>query len=690
MSILSNIAVGLNTRKEHNNLSQDTHTTAEIGYFQPTFCRYLVPKSHFRISAKSLVRLSPLAVPTMGRISLRHYFSFVDLNTIWTPFEALRTGNNFTYADGVTQTPFSAPVFSIWNYIERAFAGDYLSTGLNIHRSFYCTVYKNGTVVLGGSLASELSSCQSNLSTFPALPIYYLQQANGNGIRMTAKTATSVSMTSNSGGNSLLGFPLVVNTNADFSIRVDVGSDTYMFLCRYTSFGKRLRKFFIGAGYSFNFYDAENVTPFKLLGIYKAWFDKFAVQRSINFNNTHCYKIMKYLSEVRPSQREYPIIFNTSQGYADYIGKEFISFIDELADLCYVLPPDYFSASDTTSSRGAYGNNSNGGLSISSINDLVAGVTDNRDIVDASVQNPVELSNSQSLLTGVGIELLNRAYRFVNKRSVVGRKISELLKLEGESDIHNNAHEQVHHLGSSRVDINISDVMSLADTSSASLGDYAGRGIGFKDSDEFVYDSPTYGFLLCLTAVVPTSGYFQGILKENKDSHRFDFFTEDYDAIGYQSLAMNELVSDFQFASASTNNPLGTSFGYLGVVPRYQHLRVGRNICNGDISCPSVQPVMLPYNIDRHFITRDPSVSNNYDFNAVNLPSVYPETFREVKADSGYGDYNRIFQYMSNDFDHFIIHIVFDCDVLSPLKSVRNAYDTFQDDDNKSMEVKHE
>ena len=56
MSILSNIAVGLNTRKEHNNLSQDTHTTAEIGYFQPTFCRYLVPKSHFKISAKSLVR----------------------------------------------------------------------------------------------------------------------------------------------------------------------------------------------------------------------------------------------------------------------------------------------------------------------------------------------------------------------------------------------------------------------------------------------------------------------------------------------------------------------------------------------------------------------------------------------------------------------------------------------------------
>ena len=113
MSFIGNIGIGLSNKKSTFNLGQDTHTTAEIGYMQPTYCRYVVPGSHMEISSRNLVRLSPMAVPTMGRLSLRNYFYFVDMATLWTPFDALRNQTNYTYGDGSVYTPVKCPTFSV-------------------------------------------------------------------------------------------------------------------------------------------------------------------------------------------------------------------------------------------------------------------------------------------------------------------------------------------------------------------------------------------------------------------------------------------------------------------------------------------------------------------------------------------------------------------------------------------------
>ena len=65
-------------------------------------------------------------------------------------------------------------------------------------------------------------------------------------------------------------------------------------------------------------------------------------------------------------------------------------------------------------------------------------------------------------------------------------------------------------------------------------------------------------------------------------------------------------------------------------------------------------------------------------------------TFRQIRANDAYGDYNRIFQYVGSDYDHFILHFNFNVDVVSPMKSVANSYDTFQDDDTNSLEFAKE
>ena len=81
-SLIPKISLGVDTKKgNHFDISSLTHTTSEIGYVQPTFSKNIVPKSKVRIGTRTGVRLSPLFVPTMGQLDVRHYHCFVPLST---------------------------------------------------------------------------------------------------------------------------------------------------------------------------------------------------------------------------------------------------------------------------------------------------------------------------------------------------------------------------------------------------------------------------------------------------------------------------------------------------------------------------------------------------------------------------------------------------------------------------------
>lgn len=684
MSFIPKISVGVSNKKATFDLGQDTHTTAEIGYIQPTFCRDIVPGSHVEISSRNLIRLSPLAVPCMGRMSLKNYYYFVDMSTLWTPFDAFRKGTNYVYGDGTVATPTYAPTFSLENvFIELFRYGNGLSDSQNLRElkeSIYACVYDQSTGELLDDTASDFDIDDyfpnDSLHHYAQMPLV-IKLKSGLYVKTNSGYSSSSSDTARLGNHAK--YIDVTNQNADFSFINSVNGKNCSILGRFMGASKRLRKIFIGTGYSFNPGDQSEVSPFKLLAVYKAWFDTFAVQRTINFNNTNCYKVIKMMSEVVPDSAWSDMLSDFVSGDND-LWDFWIDFLADLSNICYNLPADYFSASDITAQRGALITN---GLSSSDkfeVSSLTYGAGSTTSDVSASTSYQ---DSSHTYDTGYAQanDLAQRLLKWVNKRSVVGRKISELLKLDGEVDLHNNEHETVHHLGDDKIDINISDVMSLASTDDASLGDYAGRGLGMGNTDTFSYDAKAYGILLCLSTIVPQSGYFQGILRENYDKERFDFFTDEFDALGYQALDMRELVSDNQFKTGTVGSGYQpVDDGVFGLVPRYQHLKVGRNICNGDISLPSMQSVMLPYTLDRHFITRIPSTSNKWQFNTYTLPSNTPETFRQIRATEGYGDYNRIFQYVNGDYDHFILQMVFNCKLSAPMKSISESYDTFDKD----------
>lgn len=694
MSFLDQISVGVLGKRDHHNLSGHTHTTTELGYFQPTFCRYIVPDSNMKISARSICRLSPVAVPTIGQVSVRNYFTFVDIGTLWTPFDAMREGTNYRYGDGTITTPKSVPTFRLVDFFKSVFSRNTSASNgvIQFRESVVFTVYKSGTPVSSASTA--LSDVLANHPTDLPFTPYIVRQVT-NCQEKSSESASSVGYnTSRSDLNDFL--PVVKNTNADFACTCRGASDTYHILGKFTGFSKRVRKHFLGCGYSFNPFDDSRQTLLKLFAVYKSWFDIMAIQRTINFNNTYCYNLIKYLSETPPltyvtdstTGKFYCDLYNTTF-YAATTDEYVNDFITSLGDLCYNLPPDYFSASDTTAVRGASERMNVESLEVLNPingNKIARGITTGINSPTFSSQNDL---NTYGYASARGNQISDVLMKFVNKRSVVGRKIADLLALNGEKDIHNNEHETVHHLGKDRIDIDINPIFSQSSTSDANLGDYAAVGYGQGETDRYVYDTKTYGILLCLSAVVPVSGYFQGILHENGDSNMFDFFKQDFDALGYQAIAMNELVADYQFQSNSGTSDFGTDLGFFGVTPRYQHLKLGRNICNGDMSIPSLQPVMLPYTLDRHFITCKP-VGNADDFAEVKVPVNDPTTFRQIRANDAYGDYNRIFQYVGSDYDHFILHFNFNVDVVSPMKSVANSYDTFQDDDTKALEFAHE
>ena len=157
-SLIPKISIGRDGKRNSFDLSCMTHTTSEIGYVQPTFGRTIIPNSKIRISTRTGSRLSPLYVPTMGKIDIRHYHCFVPYSTLWTPFDSFITKQNYTLLDGTTYQPTKCPWFKIGNIIRKltSFSVTYV-TGYDPHNDI--TAYIIGSN--GPLSASEIEVLNS-------------------------------------------------------------------------------------------------------------------------------------------------------------------------------------------------------------------------------------------------------------------------------------------------------------------------------------------------------------------------------------------------------------------------------------------------------------------------------------------------------------------------------------------------
>lgn len=744
-SLIPKIKIGLaQNRKEKHNLSFDCSTTANIGTIQPTMCREMTPNSKFKVKVSSLVRLASMPLPTFGRISLRNYHVFVPYIDLWQPFDAMMSGQHYTGTNTANFIPTVAPYFSmhdiqqfIIDYSNISIApNDDLDNALTITTT---NVDWAGVLYPVGSGEGEYPDMEKAIKAAQAADLARIQAVwdkirtsstifdnqsyggifrNGRGslkqddygvlnlgdfyasVKYNDTTLT-IGYQGVDGNVGLTTGQTAITTQGADLITV-MGSSGYSLLMKFKAPLKRLRTIFIGLGYQFSPYNTDSFAVFKLFAYYKAWFTLFRPNREITFVDTSCYQLIKKSSEKNG--------VNVATGLGN--NHWWIDFITSLMKDCYYyLPMDYYSMSvlrpgNSNQDRDFIlesGSNPGEGPSYTNSNDQVT--------VAKQVDSGTPVTNSMVSMQGNGplspltIKLAMRMLTWANKNTVIGRSIREYLKVHfGITDTNAIDDDAVYRIGSSRVNINISDVMSTAENSEGYLGEYGGKGIGYGDSETFDFTADKFGCWITLTVVVPESGYYQGYLKENKHLNRYQFFNPEFDALGYQVLERGEVMDDYNCDSPSwkpRQNYLRTSA--FGFVPRYSEYKVGRNIVNGDLSLIGLYNSMGGYTLDRRISAGlIEAASLNIPISTLRsfpkpvkvsppsfIPSVVYDNFRRIDPTDHLGQYNRMFNVVTNDLDHFIIHAIFDVKAYMPMKSLSNSFDTIDKDDDGSIDVTH-
>ena len=752
MSIIPKISVGLPTKREKRNLNFDCSTTSNLGNVQPTMCREMVPKETYKVKVSSLVRLASMPLPTFGRMSLRHHHVFVPIEDLYGAWNALLSGQHYQAAGGAIYVPVETPFFHMNDvtFIERILAfcdisiapesdinNPYTITDNNV--DWAGTVYSYGEDETYATYEAAVAAAQAAdkarvVTALQAILTYGASNKAGAfgkkaSIRLRPASYFPYTSQEDAGGLFLLG-SMVSNAysgmttpqlNASFepaTSKVGVitpegadyilGINNYNVLCKMKPMIKRLRTIFIGLGYQFSPYNPEKFNPFKLIAYYKAWFSLFRPDREKTWVDTNAYKVIKQ--------------WDRSSGLDCYLNFQanWDAFLDDLMKDCfYYLPMDYYSMAQlrpqqSMSDAGGASAQSfhlqpgvnvdqNGQLATQDLEDYAVGVNNGQ----AAASKPsVAMNSANGSISPVALKLAQRILRYANKNTVIGRNIRDYLKVHyGVSDPNCDQDiEGVIRIGSSRININISDVMSTAENQEGFLGEYAGKGIGYGDSDTFSFTADKFGYWITLTTIVPESGYYQGYLRENRHLTRYDFFMPEFDALGYQVLERGEIMDDYN-CDWIRGNGIETGFNpntdilrskAFGFVPRYSEYKTGRNIVNGDLSLIGLYNSMAAYTLDRRISAGLMSITardyiRNHDSMKIVAPNFIPtlvyDDFRKIDPTDHLGQYNRIFNYTLNDLDHFIIHNVFDVSAMAPMKSLSRSFDTYSEEDDTSIDV---
>lgn len=689
---IGKISLGSSARKRYShNLSFDNNTTFDFGSVQPMLCQYMMANSDINVSCRQLVRLAPLVAPSFARLHLQNEVSFVPLADVVPYSDAMLSGLPYSVG-GKTYKPSQLP------YTTNA-----MLVYLLLHLSNFTYWDKS-----------------SQLKTF--------WKPSEDLVEDIDMTAVSNNLFKSVNGVSKGLFPNLSASNVIYSSDVSKvisfsSADQVVFLSdntaltfRFSPIARRLRKIFLGLGYSLNISDRTPVSFAPILAFYKSWFDLYAVQRSQNWTNTKCFSLIKYIDD------NYFYKFDATAFNTDAIYTVAFDFITSELSQCWFTYPDDFvsvhrSSVNLSSNSLSFvdGDNNTSSAFTSSVNGLVT---------SPSVGLSLSSTTQKATLYNVALQTLQRLSRFVNKDSIIGQRMSDWLRVHYGADVSNSVFSQSNHISSSRLDLQINDVFSTSDTANSDSGDgevlgaYAGKGIGF-DKNGFRFHTDKAGFVFMMSAIVPESGYYQGNDLSLYGLTRYTLPSADFDALGMELTPKGAIASDNNIVDYRVDTPTEdlTNKGF-GFVPRFSGFKVRKNIVNGDMSLRSTYDDLSPYYLDRTLIsncildekpmfdTTSSKVADCVDFSFYhsNLP-VASEEWRYCARYNWLGNYSRIFSnispLISGSFvpngttslfsyvpnvvtDNFICQSLFDVRVTNSLKPISESYDTFEESTDKS------
>lgn len=669
---IGGISLGKSTKKYLRNTDFDNNTTMDFGFCQPLFCQFLLPDSNISVSAKQLVRLAPMPVPSFARVSLVNKFIFVPWSDLCGYYEAMLSNMPYNGSVVPTELPFVYNAYLSMCLLDNSLGS--VATFYEVDTSVASPItYKMSSAIDALTYANSLASqWETELSD---------HDCNKKFIFTPAQYKDSA----------------VSPNSADYLVNFVSGEKHVIAAFRYSTRAKHLRSVLIGLGYSLALQDWSKVIGLPIFAFYKAWFDTYAPKRSVAWTDTAVFKSLKSVSD------DYlPNLCNDE----DLID----TLLHSLSDCYYVSNDDFVSVHRPdidTVSLGAF-----------SFVDSNGGFSDSQSITtfsQPSVNGDIRL---------IALDVVKRLTRFVNKDSLIGQKMSTWVRNHFNAQVANSLYQDVYQVKTDILPLQINDVFSTADTADASsqsgerLGSYAGKGIGFGDTG-CKFHSDKHGYLLCISAIVPKSGYFQGNDTSLYGLDRFTLPSADFDALGMEVTPFGFIAGDIGFTdlTASTDQKLDYSAGF-GFVPRFSGYKFKKNIVNGDMSRRSLIDSMSPYYLDRILQTGDALFLSMPDNKFAKIRQFYPslpkasEQWRYLTRYPWLGDYDRIFynddvyhgststpvDSSSEDIDgsaarpdNFIVQSLFTMKIQDELKPIAMSYDTFDEDsDNTSTEVNPE
>lgn len=685
------VLLGTSAHKNYtHNLSFDNNTTMDFGFLQPLLSQYMLPNSSISVNSKQLVRLAPMPTPSFARMYLQNYARFVKMTDVVPYFESLLSGISFTTPSGLSVKPTQMPVttnsFLLWNIL--------CLSRCSVYEKYAIGVNEYGWKHISLGLTDDISDFRDCLFN-----------RFGFSKSLTLAFAPDFAVPSDSTISPLM---------SDYIIEGDFANDTtdttYLFCFQFSTRAKHLRKQLLGLGYSLNGEDNMPVSIAPILAYYKAYYDYFGLTRDIQFEQTNCFKVIGLVWEYVTN------FFQLDGSVSESNLTLFINFLRDFVNLYYTDASSYIAAHRSKPMNGAASRMPAVNTSLYSLVNYASHDTP-RYIKPNNFGVP-HVDADPPLTTWLSIDLLRRLSRFVSKDSVIGKRLSDWVKVHYGSDVSFDLFKDSFNISEWRTPIDIDDVFSTSETSDIGnknkgdyLGAYAGKGIGFGKGG-FTFKAPTHGFVFVMSCIVPITNIFQG---NDPTLYAIDNDTiphPEFDALGYEFTPKGVFLSD-NFLLGKDNDLNLTTAGF-GWVPRYTGFKVKKNIVNGDMCCGYFKRDLLPYFNDRLILSHSASVTDivdssgqsngNFKFGITSnsVPSAstswqqickygflsnYNRLFYNSKSDTSSGLDNYFVSFDYGEFDNFICQTVFDVKVKNWLKPVQNSYDAVDDTDNSTVNM---
>lgn len=190
--------------------------------------------------------------------------------------------------------------------------------------------------------------------------------------------------------------------------------------------------------------------------------------------------------------------------------------------------------------------------------------------------------------------------------------------------------QRAEYLGGGRQPVQISEVLSTANTEQASLGDayigeMAGHGISVGSTNRFTYRCQEHGYIIGFMSVTMRTAYSQGIPKMFSRSDKFDYAWPELANLGEQEIKSKEVFFSFNETDQAANDAV---FGYI---PRYAEYKFHNDRIAGDF-----RGSLSFWHEGRRFTSRPAldaaftTIYENGDGAAVGSASSSEESFRRI------------------------------------------------------------